>query len=237
MRLTKEMTAFEIPLQDIPIRRKAAMANYKKLKKDATHLREKFGKRLMQARATAQITTYAAQEKMLKQAFGQRALAQRVKRITGTPRNTMRFVNAPKIATGEGDRHDCYDRKDIEKACMDEGTRRFSQTQSTPLMQPEIISRVGYHAELPGADEILAGTFQTPSDLDPYAAEFITQMKMDPIVKDHQLSKAITTQSYQESWQHMKPNTSCSPSGPSFVDYIAGSHDHNIAAFDSTIHG
>ena len=235
MRLTQEMTAFEVPTPDIAIKRKQAMAHYKKLKKEATKLREKFGKRLMQARATASKTTYAVQEKLLKQAFGQRALAQRVKRITGTPRNNMRCVNAPIASTGEGPRQDCYDRTDIEKACMDEGTRRFSQTQSTPLMRTDLTSRIRYHAELPGADEILAGTFIPPPDLDQYAVQFLAQMKMNPIVQDHQLSKAIPTQAYQESWQHMKPNTSCSPSGPSFVDYIAGSRDDDIAAFDTTM--
>jgi hypothetical protein len=102
-------------------------------------------------------------------------------------------------------------------------------------MQSKFVSRVGYKAELSGAEEILAGTFSPDPDSDQYAIQFIQQMKMDPIVHAHQSSKAITTQSYYESWQRMKPNTSCSPSGPSFVDYIAGSRDDNITAFDTTM--
>jgi hypothetical protein len=235
MKLTNERTAFSVPEYEIATKRKAAMKHYKHLKKGHMKLREKFGKRLMQARAKELKTTYEAQEKLLKQAFGQRALAQRVKRITGTPRNTMRCVNAPVHANGEGDRRDCFDRNDIEVACMAEGTRRFSQTQSTPLMQPTFVSRVGYHAELSGADDILAGTFVPDPDFDPYAAQFIAQLQMNPEVRDQTLSKAITTQSYQESWKRMRPNTSCSPSGPSFVDYIAGSRDNHIAAFDTTM--
>jgi hypothetical protein len=235
MKLTKETTAFEVSATEIPAKRKAAMRSYKKLKKEAANLRKKIGKRLVKARAKSLGTTVAVQEKQLKQAFGQRALAQRVKRITSTPRNTMRCVNAPIAANGAGNGRDCYDRVDIEKACMEESTRRFSQTQSTPLMHEDFISRVGYHAELPGAEEILAGTFISHLQTDPYAVQFIAQMKTDPIVNGHPLTKAILTESYQASWRHMKPNTSCSPSGPAFVDYIAGSRDDTIAAFDTTM--
>jgi hypothetical protein len=93
-------------------------------------MREAFGNRLMQARAKAKNTTVEVQRKQLSQAFGQRALAQRVRRITGVPRNTMRCVNSP---TDTGTREDLYDRAAIEQACMDEGTRWFSQTNTTPL--------------------------------------------------------------------------------------------------------
>jgi hypothetical protein len=65
---------------------------------------------------------------------------------------------------------------------MEEGTRRFLQTSSTPLMHPNFVSRVGYHAELPGADEILDGTFVPHPGMDPYAIQFLEQLKMqDPV--------------------------------------------------------
>jgi hypothetical protein len=145
----------------------------------------------------------------------------------------MSCVNAP--INGTSNRIDCHDKAAIETACMEEGTRRFSQTESTPLMQPAFVARVGYHAELAGADEILQGTFQIPDNMDRYTSEFITQLKMQDTVKHHPISKAISTESYRESWKRMKPNTSSSPYGPSFVDYIAGSQDDQIAAFDATM--
>ena len=222
MHLTNEMTAFRKPLQEIAAKRKEAMSRYKKLKKNATTLREQFGKKLIKARAKERNTTVEVQEKQLRQAFGQRALAKRVKRLTGKPRNTMRCVNAPP-STGEGPRTDCYDRKSIKKACMEEGTRRFSQTASTPLMHSDFVTQVGYHAELPGADQILEGTFVPPPDMDPYAVQFLEQLKMQEQVQGETILKAITTKEYKESWKHMKPNTSSSPFGPTFVDYIAGS--------------
>jgi hypothetical protein len=79
MKLTDEMRAFRIPLSSILVKRKTAMSNYKKLKKTSTQERVKFGKQLIKAHAKAKNTTITAQEKQLKNAFGQRQLVQRVK--------------------------------------------------------------------------------------------------------------------------------------------------------------
>jgi hypothetical protein len=236
MRLTGEMTAFQKTLQSITIHRKMAMSAYKKLKKQASKEREQFGKRLIKARATARGTTVAAQERQLRNAFGQRKLAQRVKRLTGKQRGApLRSVSAPnEIANGT--RIECNDKLSIEKAFTAEGTRRFSQAQATPLMQPEFIARVGYLGELDGTEQILDGTFIPPTNMDPYAVDFLSHLKMDAAVKEApQITKVISTQSYQASWKKMKPNTSCSPFGPEFVHYIAGSQDNQIAAFDATM--
>ena len=58
---------------------------------------------------------------------------------------------------------------------------------------------------------------------------------MQDSVQGQTISKDISTEEYQESWKRMKPNTSSSPFGPAFVDYIAGSRDDKIAEFDVTM--
>jgi hypothetical protein len=238
MKLTNEMTAFQQSLPSIIANRKAAKTRHKKLKKKATQEREQFGKRLIQARAKERGTTAAVQERQLKNAFGQRKLAQRVKRLTGKQRGApLRSVNAPRENANDADeRIECHDKLSIENAFIDEGTRRFSQTNNGPLMEPEFVNRVGYLGELPGADELLAGTFTPSPGMDPYTIQFLSQLKMDPAVKTAPpVTRAISTQSYQDSWKRMKPNTSSSPFGPEFVHYIAGSHDNQIAEFDATM--
>jgi hypothetical protein len=103
-------------------------------------------------------------------------------------------------------------------------------------MQPNFVQRVGYLAKLPGADEIIAGTFIADPDTDPYAVQFLAHLKMDQSVKDAPpVSRAISTQSYRDSWKKMKPNTSSSHFEPAFVHYIAGSQDLQIAEFDATM--
>ena len=208
MHLTGVPTAFSETPQSITVKRRAAMRKYRGLKKQAHKLRESFGKKLIKARAEEYKTTVEAQEKQLRQTFGQRALAKRVKRLTGAPRATMGYINAP---NNNGMQTDHYDRTSIEAACKEEGTRRFSQTNTTPLMQPDFVCWVGYHGELTGADEILNGTFTPEPDMDQYAAQFITQLKMPTVVHNKPLSKAISTESYRKSWSKMKANTLCSP--------------------------
>jgi hypothetical protein len=103
-------------------------------------------------------------------------------------------------------------------------------------MEQNFISRVGYLGELPGTEEILNGTFIPDPDMDPYAAQFISHLKMDDTVRNAPpITKVISTASYQASWQKMKPNTSSSPFGPEFVHYIAGSQDQQVAEFDATM--
>jgi hypothetical protein len=235
MKLTSIPTAFQAPLPQIIINRKTAMTQYKKLKKKSQEEREKFGKRLIKARAQARNTTVEAQAILLKNAFGQRKLAQRVKRLTGKQRgDPLRSVDAP--SDNSDDRTMCHDKLSIEEAFVGEGTRRFSQTNGTPLMQPNFTRRVGYLAELPGADEILQGTFIPDPNMDPYTIQFLEHLKMEPEVRNAQpLSKAISTASYQESWGKMKGRTSSSPFGPTFVHYIAGSQDQSVADFDATM--
>ncbi len=72
--------------------------------------------------------------------------------------------------------------------------------------------------------------------MDPYAVQFLSHLKMETAVSTQPpISKVISTQSYRDSWKKMKPNTSSSPFGPTFVHYIAGSRDQQIAEFDATM--
>ena len=98
-----------------------------------------FGRRLIQARAKEKGTTVAAQEKQIKNAFGQRKLAQQVKGITGKPRATLRSVNVPSNNNSNARIH-CHDKASIEKAFVSEGTRCFSQTNGKPLMQSDFVA-------------------------------------------------------------------------------------------------
>jgi hypothetical protein len=236
MHLTGNMSAFEQSIPTIITRQKTSMSSYKALKKKSGQERILFGKRLLKARAKERNTTVEAQATQLKNAFGQRKLAQRVKRLTGKQRGApLRSVNAP-ANNSDIDRVECTDKLSIEKAFACEGTRRFSQTIGTPLMQPDFVQRVGYLAELPGAEEILNGTFVPEPGMDPYAVQFLSHLKMETAVSTQPpISKVISTQSYRDSWKKMKPNTSSSPFGPTFVHYIAGSRDQQIAEFDATM--
>ena len=122
MRLTGERTAFQESFQSIGDKRKKAMSEYKKMRKQASKEREQYRKRLIKARAKARGTTVAAQERELRNAYGQRKLAQRVKRITGKQRGApLCSVNAPNN-TSDDTRKECNDKLSIEDAFAQVGT-------------------------------------------------------------------------------------------------------------------
>ena len=122
MHLTGNMTAFEHSIPIIVKRRKEAMPSYKALKKKSGQERILFGKRLLKARAKERNTTVEAQATQLKNAFGQRKLAQRVKHLTGKQRGApLRSVNAP-VNNSDTDRVECTEKLSIEQAFAHEGT-------------------------------------------------------------------------------------------------------------------
>jgi hypothetical protein len=86
MKVTGEQTGFQKSLTLILRKLKEPMTVYKKLKKTANTKQVNFGRSLVKARAKERSTTVAAQERQLKNAFGQRRLAQQVKRLTGKQR-------------------------------------------------------------------------------------------------------------------------------------------------------
>ncbi len=179
MRLTGERRALRISMDAIKIKQKEANSLLKKTKKNADQERTNFGKRLIRARAKARNTSIEAEEKQLKNTFGQRKLAQRVRHLTGKQKGApLRSVNAPNESNADTERKECIDKISIEQAFTEEGTRRFSQTNETPLMSNNFTDRVGYLAELPGANEILAGTFIPDPDTDPLTVEFLSQLQM-----------------------------------------------------------
>jgi hypothetical protein len=120
------------------------MSSYKALKKKPGQERIFFGKRLIKTRAKERNTIVEAQATQLKNAFSQRKLAQQVTRLTGKQQGApLRYVNVP-ADNSNINRVKCTSKLSIEQAFACEGTRRFSQTNGTPLMQKEFVQRVGY---------------------------------------------------------------------------------------------
>ena len=102
MHLTGKMKAWKLSIHLIGLKRNAAMSKYRQLKKKSKEERVHFGKRLIKACAKERNTTVAAQETQLKNAFGQRKLAQRVKCLTGKQQGAaLRSVNAPNPSNHE----------------------------------------------------------------------------------------------------------------------------------------
>ena len=91
---------------------------------------------------------------------------------------------------------------------MTENERRFSQSELTPPMNPNILEDVGLYAELEGAEQILNGTFVPPEDCDPYLKDFIEELQMEDWVRASGLiPTTISEEEHKRGWKKQKERT------------------------------
>jgi hypothetical protein len=122
--------------------KKDAVRRYNKLKKRSEELRVDFHKTVAKVRALKYHTAIEVQEKLTHNAFGQKSLFARVKRLAGKPRPpascqvSVEQEGQPTIQ--------CNTKEIIEAACMDEGRKRYLESSITPMMQEPLLSDFGF---------------------------------------------------------------------------------------------
>ena len=90
-------------------------------------------------------------------------------------------------------------------ACLQENECRFTQATYTPFYIPEVVDTVGWLGLGPGADQILAGTYEAPYNLEAHAKQFIPYLHTPPsILAAPPISTVITTADWTQAWQHTK---------------------------------
>ena len=236
MHQTKNMNAFEVPLPIILNNLKSARQRYKEVKRNAADHRKKFCARLNRAKANQRGISEESQSRITRHTDQQRTTARRVRQITAKhDRTSFQILDEP----SQHGRRMCHNRATIERACMNEGLRRFTQSSDTPFLQEPLISDIGFLATEEGVESILAGTYlnnRLPDapPLDEMTMKFITALRRDPNIPNL-TTGFLTAQAHTFGWHKMKSTTSASPHGPSFVDYIAGSLNGTIAEFDATM--
>jgi hypothetical protein len=239
-------TAFTVTLLEAFQLHRNAFKKYKQDKKQDEEHRQSFYLRLASDRAKKYHTTVAVQQKMLKGAFKQRKAYRRIKQVLkGSNGGQLSAVDCPvfqedgrpaRNPDGSAQREYCVDQADVEKGLEAETIRRMTQSHNTPFTREPLLSKVGWLGTEAGVEEILAGTFEIPPDTEYYAAKLIPFMSTPEVVKTvPPLSTAVTTQNHCDAWAKMRPNTSSSPHGPDYTDYIAGSQNKTVAAFDAAM--
>ena len=233
MRQTKVMTAFTFSITEIEAALLQARQEYKQVKKLAANHRSNFRRRLTTNQARYRGVSADSQKRMTSHTEQQRILARRVRSVTGRhpERCSFKILDEPRPNTT---RRLCTTRPEIEQACMTEGYRRFTQSANTPFLQPPLLAQLGHLAESPTAEAILTGSYIPPNSMDEMTKKFITQLQRDPSIPDLHTGY-FTSAQHSAGWKKVRANTSSCPSGPGFVDYIAGSRDPIISDFDATM--
>lgn len=124
------------------------------------------------------------------------------------------------------------DRSAIEQALTSCLKRRFCLASSTPLLQPDVLSRLGSLGWTSAAADILSGAFDCASlPLSPASQRFLQGLRHpDPALPA--ISTSISRDDFIRYWRKAKESTSSSFSGLHFGHYKAATH----SPFLSDIH-
>jgi hypothetical protein len=238
-------------VEDNKIERSKAYDAYKDFKKRAWKERQSWLRELAQARATVEMkkaesrTTVhrrkrktwrqrtAAEITQLQQTERSRNLARRIKNATGPARLPgISLVIAPDHA---GNWKECTKKEDIEDGCIWYANQQFRQTEDTPFMLPPLVDQFGYLGVGPQAKAVLAGTYTSPSPIDPYAARLLQGLQTIPGCKDKPLRTGIQTSDFVQGWSKAKEQTSAGPSQIHFGHCKTMARDPLIATFEAAM--
>ena len=231
MSKTRIRDALSNDLEQTEIFLKEASKAYKEARKSAALWRNDFLENLAKAKSDMKGTDTTKELKSLIQVEKQRRQARNIKRMRG------------KLGTGQvtkvyqtdedGTKTVCETQKTMIKAFFKENDARFSQTESTPPMQPPLVDDLGYLAETAIAEQVLDGSYEPPPEVDRYAREILHELRRPEIVrKTMPISIIATPEEHALAWKRTKEK-SAEPSGPSMAEVKAASQDKILAEIDT----
>ena len=119
------------------------------------------------------------------------------------------------------------DKDEIEAALIEEYETKYHLAEASPFLQEPLLSDVGPLALGESANQILNGTYSCPSGVSKYTEKFISYLKKDEIVQEHNRIE-ITTEDSNYFWHKIKEKVSSSPSDRHYGTYKAAcSHEGN----------
>ena len=155
---------------------------------------------MIQAQAEAQNTTRSKLWKKVKRTEQSRNMARRVKTALGKQavHNGLSQVTAPR-SNDDSTRVTYNSKEDLEKACLEEARRRFTQAAATPMLQPPMIDLVGLaDMDKPAFQQILDGNFECPETCDPYLKKLIPYLRKPDNIPEMNMR---TYTEYKRSWE------------------------------------
>ena len=216
-------------------RLKTVYSEFRTKKKKAGPLRDTWMDSLAAAQALVGNSTQEKKLRSLRLQEHQRSMGRNVKYARGKLKSGgLTMVLTPGDTAEEWT--ECTTKDAIEIACLQENERRFTQATDTPFYQPTVVDTVGWLGLGPGADHILAGTYEAPHDLDAQAQQFIPYLHTPPsILNAPPTSTVITTEEWIQAWQHTKERTASVPSPLSYATFKAGIQSPTISDFEATM--
>jgi len=140
------------------------------------------------------------------------------------------MVTAPNHANTS--RQEFHLKAELEKACLAEAGRRFTQDQHMPLLSSPLLEIFGERGKFKAVTSVLMGTFIPPSLSDLHAKKILSCVAKPPNIAD---CAPRTLSEYCYGWRKAHETTSSSASGIHFGHYIAGTFNPEIMVVNANI--
>ena len=233
MKKVKNRDALQIDAETAQLRRNEAHKAFLVAKKKAPNMRRSHLQGMAEALARKNHTDPEKELKSLQHRERQRQTARRVKRIRQKYRSGMvtklyQTVNGVRTLLGT--------KATMEKGCETENEGRFSRSHPTAFMMEPLLSALGVMAEKEAAEQVLAGTYDIPDELDRYTKLLLQAMKRPahvPVIPPESLH--LTNKAFAKAWKKQKATTSSESKALSYGHYIAGAHNALIAEIDAAL--
>ena len=227
MKATGNRDALTYSAEEVEKEVKRAKANYITAFKEAPQLRETFKESLDEANANKNRTTIACEKKKRVTIEKQREAAKAVLIL----RQKIRPKVSKVFAAVDNIRIECNTKEQIEKACINENIKRFSQSQDTPPMDPKVTEKFGFYAEKEGVEGILEG-YESLEEIENHYLKMVLEAMRRPetINKKGLLSGVITLEEHCKAWKKQRRRTSSERSQLNFNDFKATAHNKRLAS-------
>jgi hypothetical protein len=119
---------------------------------------------------------------------------------------------------------------DVEQLTMQMCEARFRLTKNTPPMMEPLRSALGFMGTTVAAQQILAGTYVPPPEVDEHTRDFLSELQATaPLDPANRISCEITRQDFQCHWRQSRERTSSSVSGLHYGHYKAAAHSNFLS--------
>ena len=104
------------------------------------------------------------------------------------------------------------DKEDVERACMRENKRKFTETENTPCMTAPLCDDIGFTDDSIACNRILQSTYIPSPGTSPYVVEFINELQNHPFTGPSPPT-TIQTDDFINFWMKKKEQVSAGISG------------------------
>jgi Reverse transcriptase (RNA-dependent DNA polymerase) len=203
--------------------------NYREQKKQADAKRQSFLEQLAETKADE---GNFRKEKILRQLIQlehQRSMFRKIKVALGKMRQGVTTIEAP---DADGNWVLYINMDDIEKGCIEENKRRFTQASQTPPLQDKQIEILGWTANTATSQEILQTGTTDNQDLHPLIRNMIKYYKSPETIQHFTKKQTIPIEQYTHMWRRSREYTSTGVSTLHFGHFKASINDPQLANFD-----